>query len=456
MTDPSVFRTEAYWSIVDETQAALSEAYASAVDENDRTLLEETLKPAVRQYLASRRIALPGATLSELADRVYTEMAGCGLLTPLLEREDLEEININAWNDIALTYRDGRTEKYMETFRSPTHAEDILKRLLRHSGSVLDNSSPASQGHLPGNTRVTALKTPLVDPETGVAASIRLLRPRSVTLETLLETGFASEEMLTFLVSCARCGVPFVIAGATSSGKTTLLNAVLGQMPDGMRIFTIESGARELSLVRSDSQGKIRNNVVHTLSRPSDRPESDVSQEDLVALSLRFNPDLIVVGEMRDVECAAAVESGLTGHTVLSTVHASSGESAHTRIAMLCQKRFPIAFEASLSQAAEAFPVVVYTRQRPDGRRLLADLTECVRTETGQRIYRCLYAEELKADGNREPSFVKKNPPSDGLLRRLLTGGLDPETLERFRSPNGKRIRKKTAPKGDESACSTL
>lgn len=448
MTGSSVFRTEAFWSVVDETQAALSEAYASAVDENDRALLEETLKPAVRQYLASRRIALPGVGERELADRVYTEMAGCGVLTPLLEREDLEEINVNAWNDISLIYRDGRREKYPEAFRSPAHAEDILKRLLRFSGAVLDNASPAAQGHLPGNKRVTALKTPLVDADVGVSASIRLLRPQAVTLERLLETGFASEEMLSFLVSCAMCGVPFVIAGATSSGKTTLLNAVLGKMPDRMRIFTIETGARELSLVRTDGRGNVRNNVVHTLSRPSDRKESDVSQEDLVALSLRFDPDLIVVGEMRDVECAAAVESGLTGHTVLSTVHASSGESAHTRIAMLCQKRFPIAYEASLSQAAEAFPVVVCTRQRPDGSRVLSDITECIQ-ENGMRTYRRLYAEDAEKN-----TFVKQNPPSDGLLGKLILGGLPKADADRFAKTGNRKTRKKT--KGDETGCGSL
>ena len=95
-----------------------------------------------------------------------------------------------------------------------------------------------------------------------------------------------------------RYGVSTVVAGATSSGKTTLLNALLSTIPDNKRVFTIESGARELSLVRRNRSGAVVNNVVHTLSRPSDNEAFDYTQEDLVVASLRFNPDLVIVGEI--------------------------------------------------------------------------------------------------------------------------------------------------------------
>ena len=101
------------------------------------------------------------------------------------------------------------------------------------------------------------------------------------------------------------------------------------------RIFTIESGSRELSLV-SFKKGKVVNNVVHTLSRPSDNPAYDITQEDLVVASLRFNPDIVVVGEMRDTEAYSAVEASLTGHTVVSTVHASAADAALRQVSA-CQ-----------------------------------------------------------------------------------------------------------------------
>lgn len=115
---------------------------------------------------------------------------------------------------------------------------------------ILDNAFPIAQGHLPNNTRITALKEPVVDEDKGIAVSIRMLHPQRVDRELLLRTETITEEMLSFLEMCLRYGVSFVIAGRTSSGKTTLLNSLLGSIPDNKRIYTIESGARELSLIK--------------------------------------------------------------------------------------------------------------------------------------------------------------------------------------------------------------
>ena len=196
--------------------------------------------------------------------------------------------------------------------------------------------------------------------------------------------------MVDFLCMCLRYGVSTVVAGATSSGKTTLLNALLTTIPDGKRVFTIETGSRELSLVRKKN-GKVVNNVVHTLSRPSDNPAFDITQEDLVVASLRFNPDIVCVGEMRDVECYSAVEASLTGHTVVSTVHAFAADSAHMRIALLCQKRFPIDFKTSLMQAGQAFPIVVYTHKLENNERKIMDISECEILSNGERVYHTLF-----------------------------------------------------------------
>ena len=142
----------------------------------------------------------------------------------------------------------------------------------------------------------------------GISVSIRLLHPSKVNREQIVTGNTCTQKMMDFLCMCLRYGISFVVAGATSSGKTTLLNALLTSVPNNKRIFTIESGSRELSLV-SVKKGKVVNNVVHTLSRPSDNPSYDISQEDLVVASLRFNPDIVVVGEMRDTEAYSAVDS---------------------------------------------------------------------------------------------------------------------------------------------------
>ena len=424
-----------FWDLLKMTQEYVSSHYAAAL--TDKNKLSQ-LKSYIDKYLRDNDFKVDGMGTKELIDKLYCEMAQYSILTPYLGSPDLEEININGWDDIALTLLDGTIVKLNEHFHSPQHAVDIIKRLLHHSGMIIDNATPMSQGHLPGNTRITALKDPVVDEDRGVAVSIRLLHPQRVTLDRLVDTGFATQEMVDFLCMCIRYGVPFVVAGATSSGKTTLLNAIMSSIPDNKRVFTIESGSRELSLVRRNEDGKVANNAVHTLSRPSDNPAYDITQEDLVVASLRFNPDIVCVGEMRDVECYSAVEASLTGHTVVSTVHAGPGAAAHMRIALLCQKRFPINFQTSLMQAGQAFPIVVYSHKLENNSRKCMDISECIINAAGEREYNCLYNYEITKNIIENDQFViegrfcKPNLMSDNLRRRLIQYGVPQNKLNRF------------------------
>ena len=424
----------AFVPLLSKVQEYISTNYAASLSDSRKF---GQLKPYIEKYLRDNGYAVEGMTTNELADKLYCEMAEYSVLTKYLGKDEIEEINVNGWDDIAITYTDGHIEKATEHFYNPTHAIDIVKRLLHHSGMIIDNATPMSQGHLPGNTRITALKEPLVDDDRGISVSIRLLHPSRVNREQLVAGGNATQKMIDFLCMCLRYGVSFVVAGATSSGKTTLLNALLTSIPDNKRIFTIESGSRELSLVRT-KDGKVVNNVVHTLSRPSDNEAYDITQEDLVVASLRFNPDIVVVGEMRDTEAYSAVEASLTGHTVVSTVHASAADAAHMRLALLCQKRFPINFNTSLMQAGQAFPIVVYAHKLEDNSRKIMDISECVIDSHGERQYRTLFRYNITKNEVKNDKFVidgyfeQPEIMSDHLKQKLLQFGVPQSTLNKF------------------------
>ena len=235
-----------------------------------------------------------------------------------------------------------------------------------------------------------------------------------------------------------RYGVSFVVAGRTSSGKTTLLNSLLSSIPDNKRIYTIESGARELSLVKRDEQGRVINNVVHTLSRPSDKDIYDISQEDLVMAALRFDPDVVCVGEMRDAEVHSAVEASSTDHTVVTTVHGGGGRFAHRRIAFLSQRRFPIDMQISMQQVALAFPIVAFAHKLEDNTRKVMDISECIVHDDGELEYRTLYRYKIRSneyvDGKFHivGEFVQENSPSEFLRAKLMRGGIPQDLLKRF------------------------
>ena len=427
-------------SLVPLCQSFIARNYSAAIIDKSKT---EELKAYIGKYLYDTNYSVVGFDTKELVERLFEEMAEYSILTKHLADPDIEEININGWDDVALTHLDGRIEKAKEHFFSPTHAIDIVKKLLQHSGMIIDNAAPIAQGHLPNNTRVTALKEPIVDADRGISVSIRMLHPQRVDRESLLQTESITEEMLYFLEVCLRYGVSFVVAGRTSSGKTTLLNSLLGSIPDGKRIYTIESGARELSLIKRDGNGKVVNNVVHTLSRPSDKEAYDISQEDLVMAALRFDPDIICVGEMRDAEAHSAVEASSTDHTVVTTVHGGGGRYAHRRIAFLSQRRFPIDMKISMQQAALAFPVVVFAHKLEDNSRKVMDISECVVHDDGELEYRTLYRYQINSNEYKDGrfhiigEFIKENSPSDYLCTKLLRGGIPQEILQKFNKEGG-------------------
>ncbi|MBO4309031.1 MAG: CpaF family protein [Clostridia bacterium] len=423
------------WDVLNETQRYISKTYASALtDENKR----EDLRYYIEKFVMDHGYIVDGFTDEQLVGRLFSEMVEYSVLTPYLGNPDLEEININSWDDVTLTWSDGRMEKLKEHFHSPSHAVDIVKRLLHHSGMIIDNATPMAQGHLPNNTRITAIKTPVVDECCGVSVSIRLLHPQRVDRKCIIESGMATEEMMEFLEMCIRYGVSSLVAGRTNSGKTTLVGALLASIPDDKRIYSIESGARELFLVKKKPNGEILNNVVHTLSRPNENAAYNISQEDLVVAALRFDPDLIVVGEIRDAEANATVEASLTGHTVVTTVHSGPAEAAHGRISLLCQRRFQLGMEVSLAQARQAFPIVAFCHKCEDNNRRVMDISECSVTPDGVARYRCLYRYHITGNTCENGQykitgqFRKMGVPSADLQTLLIRNGVPYQTLERF------------------------
>ena len=422
--------------LLTKTQEMISRKYPSVL--TDITKRGE-MKNYISQYLYDTGYSVKGITPKATVERLYAEMAEYSILTPFLSDPNIEEININGWDDIALTFLDGRIVKSEETFFSPSHATDIVKKLLQHSNMTIDNASPKAEGHLPNNTRITVLKTPIVDEDRGIAASIRMLHPKRVDREALLACDSLTEEMLSFLEMCLRYGVSFVTAGRTSSGKTTVNNVILSSLPDNKRIYTIENGAREIFLVKRDETGRVVNNVVHTLSRPSEKSGSNITQESLVVTSLRFDPDVICIGEMRDSEASSAIEASSTDHTVITTVHGAGGKHAHQRIAFLALKGMKTDdIHIALQQTALAFPVVVFAHKLENNARKIMDITECVVHDDGELEYRVLYRYTIRSNIYRDGQFtidgefVKENIISDSLCEKLLRGGVPTPLLEGF------------------------
>ena len=255
--------------------------------------------------------------------------------------------------------------------------------------------------------------------------------------EDFIRGGTATDEMLDFLSECIRYGISVCVAGATSSGKTTLLGWLLTTIPDGKRIYSIENGSRELALVRR-KDGHVVNSVIHTLTRDSENDRQRVDQIMLLDMALRFNPDIIVVGEMRGSEANAAQEAARTGVAVVTTIHSMSCDATYRRMVSLCKRAVDMSDETLMGFVTEAYPIVAFCKQLENRERRLMEIMECEILPDGQRVFRPLFQYEITENKMVNGRFIihgyhrKINPISESLARRFLENGMPQERIRRF------------------------
>lgn len=386
----------------------------------------EQLKNNINKYLIDKRLVAEGMNLEDTVIKILNEMTSFSVLTPFLDgRTDIEEININAWNDVKVLFSDGHVES-TEHFNSPEHCENIIRRLLeRESTLILDKSRPIVRGHLNSKIRITVMGDGVIDTRVGIAASLRIVNPKNLRKNDFVVNGTATEEMLTMLETLFQNRISMCITGETGSGKTTLMSYLLTTIPYEKRIFTIEEDVREFDLVVKDDKGNVVNNIVHTTTKKSDDPNQTIDQEKLLETALTMDPDVICVAEMKGREAMAAQEAANTGHTVITTTHANSCRATYNRMADLCKIASNVDQGTLMEQAKNAFPVVVYIKKYKDHVRRIKEITECVRMEDGSSKIITLYK-------YKNGEFEKRNNPSEAIRELLEEEEVDRSIMEQI------------------------
>jgi pilus assembly protein CpaF len=428
-----------YEQILEDVQRYFSENHASTIaGEGDKA--GDLLRELMTQYLVKRKYALEGMSTAELCARLYEDMAGYSFLRKWIYMPDVEEVNINAYNDIEVIMNSGRSIKIPDKFSSPQHGIDVVRRMLGACGMVIDDTMPSVVGFLDKNIRISVDKSPIVDADVGLNASIRIVNQQTVTKEKLLTSGSCTEEMLAFLTACIRYGVSVCIAGSTGSGKTTIMAWLLSQVPNNRRLITIEEGSREFDLVKRDAEGNILNSVIHLLTRPHENPAMNINQDFLLERVLRKHPDVIGIGEMRSAaESLAAAESSRTGHTVCTTLHSNNSVASYRRMMTLAKRKYNMDDSILMPIMVEAYPVVVFTKQLEDRSRKIMEIIEGHDFVDGKLIYRTLYkydvADNIAGEGG-EVRVVGKHKKlqdiSDDLKKRFLDNGISHKELAQF------------------------
>jgi pilus assembly protein CpaF len=327
-----------------------------------RAIIAQVLEDYARGEILAGRAPLTAQAEEDLAEAIHAALFGVGRLQPLLEDQQIENIDINGCDRVFISYADGREVLGEPVADSDQELIELIQVLAAYSGlssRPFDTANPQLDLRLPDGSRLSAVMDVTLRP----AISIRRARMGKVFLADLVGNGSMSPEVASFLAAAVLARKNIMIAGATNAGKTTLLRALANQIPPEERLITVER-ALELGL---DHYPELHPNVVAFEERlPNSEGNGAITMADLVRRSLRMNPSRVIVGEVLGDEIVTMLNAMTQGNDgSLSTIHANSSLEVFNRIstyAIQSQERLPV--EATHMLIAGAIDFVVFQEKR--------------------------------------------------------------------------------------------
>ena len=310
------------------------------------------------------------------AQHVKAQLTGLGPLEPLLPASGLSDLYVNGHENVFVETLEG-IRRVTSPFTGEAQLRALAVRLVTAAGRRLDDGHPCVDVQTSAGLRVHAVIPPVSTG--GTLLSIRFRALQRLSLADLVASGTVHPFVADVLTDAMAAGANLMISGATGSGKTTVLSALLSQCPSEQRIVLVEDAA-ELNPEHP--------HVVGLQARQENvEGAGSVDLSELVRQALRMRPDWLVVGECRGAEVRDLLTALNTGHRGAGTVHSNSARSVPARLAALGSLA-GLSREAVDLQAASALDLVAHVDRTPAGRRL----TEVCVLALGDGVLRTLPA----------------------------------------------------------------
>lgn len=284
----------------------------------------------INDQLIKKRLhdaAPPHAQYKSLGEAVYAEIIGLGVLELVLNnKEGLEEIQVVGKRIFEV--RDGTAYLSPFEFISLKEVERIQQNLLLFNHDTMGPRKKWSESMMSDGSRVTLTGYGFTGEPT---ITLRFYTQKHFELAMLSDPKLGTmDDAMIELVRALICAYfNLVIIGATNSGKTSLLKAMISEMPTDERLITIES-RHELMLKRDFP---MRNIIEYEV----DEEDEHHSSEQAFKLALRQSPKRIVHAEIRDDDANVYVRACTRGHDgSMTTLHASTLEDVPETIADMC------------------------------------------------------------------------------------------------------------------------
>lgn len=408
----------------------------------------------------------------ELIDRLRTDIVDFGILRGALEDDDIQEIQINDYKTIwvikqgkAYLYTDSNGKPYQ--FVSDMELHSTIDRLIYNpNGAVprmtttnpLLNTRTAQKGY-----RLSGVNSSATTPDMKIGfdfpvttITIRKYAPSMLTFEDFCHPKnpnfepSMTEEMARFLRMCGKADIRLACVGPTSSGKTTLLNAVVWEIPRDQRLILIQNPTEIMVYERSEETGANLRNALHWEAADIDEKlKNDPTTQtmaNMIAHTLRNTPDVIIPGEVRTPPEFFQVNRALkTGHRVLTTFHAYDGRDAIDRMATELSTLGGSIADYACSLAS-SLDIIVSQRKLEDGSRHVMTIEELTGRilDDGLAETKVLFRYKLTGKVDKDETgrvkkiygyFEQDEAISEGLVQKFYSAGITRDELEEFITP---------------------
>jgi pilus assembly protein CpaF len=281
-----------------------------------------------------------------------------GFVGPLLADPAVEEI-ILLGGGRAFVVREGEKILLPEVADIET-VRRIAEQLLSGTGRRVDLADPIVSAQLPDGSRVHITGPPVTRPDQ-LNIQIRKFVLTRPDLDGLVDRGSLSDQAARFLRSAVAGDETILVAGAPGSGKTTLVNCLLNEVPPERRVVTAEEVFEICADLPDITQMQTR--------APGLDGAGEITLRDLVREALRQRPDRIVIGEVRGAEALDLLMALNAGCSGLATLHANSARDALDKLVSYCVLAGQnVAIPFVRRAVAAVVDLVVFLRREPSGR----------------------------------------------------------------------------------------